>query len=221
MSKKYIIITLICIAMSVLSEIITQDLLVGGTILATGLLCAYFASEGKRINYILGLINYLLMGYVAFKNNLFGIFFFYIFVFSPLQVHGYLSWKKNLDNEKDVKVREFNLKNSIIITLSCIIGSFVLGYLLSLVPGQRLAFMDASSNSINLCGVVLMILRFKESWWLWLINNIIDLIIWIITVIDKGNGSIMMLLVSIGYLLINIYWVIKWNIEAKKNKGGI
>lgn len=221
MSKKYIIITLICIAMSVLSGIITQDLLVGGTILATGLLCAYFASEGKRINYILGLINYLLMGYVAFKNNLFGIFFFYIFVFSPLQVHGYLSWKKNLDNEKDVKVREFNLKNSIIITLSCIIGSFVLGYLLSLVPGQRLAFMDASSNCINLCGVVLMILRFKESWWLWLINNIIDLIIWIITVIDKGNGSIMMLLVSIGYLLINIYGVIKWNIEAKKNKGGI
>ena len=172
MSKKYIIITLICIAMSVLSEIITQDLLVGGTILATGLLCAYFASEGKRINYILGLINYLLMGYVAFKNNLFGIFFFYIFVFSPLQVHGYLSWKKNLDNEKDVKVREFNLKNSIIITLSCIIGSFVLGYLLSLVPGQRLAFMDASSNCINLCGVVLMILRFKESWWLWLINTL-------------------------------------------------
>ena len=27
----------------------------------------------------------------------------------------------------------------------------------------------------------------------------------------------MMLLVSIGYLLINIYGVIKWNIDAKKN----
>lgn len=27
----------------------------------------------------------------------------------------------------------------------------------------------------------------------------------------------MMLLVSIGYLLINIYGVIKWHIEAKKN----
>lgn len=111
-----------------------------------------------------------------------------------------------------------NLKNSIIITLSCVMSSFVLGYFLSLIPGQRLALMDATSNCINLCGVVLMILRFKESWWLWLINNIIDLLIWIITVINKGEGSIMMLLVSIGYLLINIYGVIKWNIEAKKNK---
>ncbi len=120
--------------------------------------------------------------------------------------------------DKNVKVREFTFKNSIIITLSCIIGSIILGYLLTLIPTQRLAFMDATSNCINLCGVILMILRFKESWWLWLINNIIDLIIWIITAINGGNGSIMMLLVSVGYLLINIYGVIKWNIEAKNNR---
>lgn len=218
MSKKNIIITIICIVISIISGIITNDILVGGLILASGLLCAYFASEGKRVNYILGLINYLLMGYVSFKNNLFGIFFFYIFIFSPLQIHGFISWKKNLNQDNNVKVREFTLKNSIIITLSCIIGSLILGYVLTLIPGQRLAFIDAASNCINLCGVVLMILRFKESWWLWLINNVIDLIIWIITFINKGEGSAMMLLVSIGYLLINIYGVIKWNIEAKKGE---
>ena len=221
MNKKYIIITSICIVISIISGIITKDILIGGTILATGLLNAYFASEGKRANYILGLINYILMGYVAFKNNLFGIFFFYLFIFSPLQLHGYISWKKNLDNYKNVKVREFNLKNSIIITLSCIVGSFILGYLLSIIPGQRLAIMDASSNCINLCGVILMILRFKESWWLWLANNIIDLIIWIITALSHGDSSIMMLITSIGYLLINIYGVIKWNIDAKKNNTEI
>lgn len=218
MNKKYLVITILSLIISVISGIISNDLIIGGTILLTGLLCAYFASEGKRINYILGLINYLLMGYIAFKNNLFGIFFFYIFIFSPLQVNGFITWNKNLNDDKNVKIREFTLKNSILITLSCIVGSIVLGYLLTLIPTQRLAFMDATSNCINLCGVILMTLRFKESWWLWLINNIIDLIIWIITVINGGHGSIMMLLVSIGYLLINIYGVIKWNIEAKKNK---
>ena len=216
MNKKYLIISCICGIISLVSGIISNDIIVGGTILLTGLLCAYFASEGKRINYILGLINYLLMGYVSFKNNLYGIFFFYMFIFSPLQVKGFVTWNKNLDDENNVKVREFTLKNSIIITLSCIVGSLLLGYLLTLIPSQRLAFMDASSNCINLCGVILMILRFKESWWLWLINNIIDLSIWIITFINKGEGSTMMLLVSIGYLLINVYGIIKWNIEAKK-----
>lgn len=218
MNKKYFVIITICLIISTVSGIMSNDFLIGGTILLTGLLCAYFASEGKRINYVLGLINYLLMGYVAFKNNLFGIFFFYLFIFSPLQVKGFIAWNKNLNNDNNVKVREFTFKNSIIITLSCIVGSLLLGYLLTLIPSQRLAFMDATSNCINLCGVILMILRFKEAWWIWLINNIIDLIIWIITVAKGGKGAIMMLLVSIGYLLINIYGVIKWNFEAKKSK---
>ena len=90
--------------------------------------------------------------------------------------------------------------------------------LLNLIPNQRLALMDAASNCINLCGVVLMILRFKEAWWLWFINNIIDLSIWIITTLNNGTGSVMMLLVSIGYLLINIYGMIKWHIDARKSK---
>ncbi len=217
-NKKYLIITCLCIIISLISGIISNDIIMGGTILLTGLLCAYFASEGKRINYIMGLINYLLMGYVSFKNNLYGIFFFYICIFSPLQIKGFLTWNKNLNADNNVKVKEFTLKNSIIITVSCLIGSFILGYLLTLIPGQRLAFLDASSNCINLCGVILMILRFKESWWLWLINNVIDLSIWIITFINKGQNSAMMLLVSVGYLLINIYGIIKWNIEAKQNQ---
>lgn len=81
MNKKYFVVITICLIISIISGILSNDLLIGGTILLTGLLCAYFASEGKRINYVLGLINYLLMGYVAFKNNLFGIFFFYLFIY--------------------------------------------------------------------------------------------------------------------------------------------
>lgn len=216
--KKNLFIIIICILLSVISGIVTNDLFIGGTILATGLLCAYFASEGKRINYILGLINYLLMGYVAFLNNLYGIFFFYLFVFSPSQVIGYLNWNKNLDQDNNVKVRGFTLKNSIIIIFSCLLGSLILGYLLTLIPGQRLALLDALSNCINLCGVILLILRFKEAWWIWLVNNIIDLAIWILTALGHGEGSMMMLLVSIGYLLINIYGLVKWYIFSDKSK---
>jgi len=216
--KKNLFIIIICILLSVISGIVTNDLFIGGTILATGLLCAYFASEGKRINYILGLINYLLMGYVAFLNNLYGIFFFYLFVFSPSQIIGYLNWNKNLDQDNNVKIRGFTLKNSIIIIFSCLLGTLILGYLLTLIPGQRLALLDALSNCINLCGVILLILRFKEAWWIWLVNNIIDLAIWILTALGHGEGSMMMLLVSIGYLLINIYGLVKWYIFSDKSK---
>lgn len=215
MKKKNIII-LICFILSFISGIISKDLLIGGIILFSGLLCAYFGSIGKKSTYTWGLINYILMGIVSFKNNLYGIFFFYLFIFAPLQIQGYLSWNKNTDDKNHVKVREFTLKNSIIITLSCIIGSTILGFLLSLIPSQILSFMDATSNCINLCGVILMVMRFKEAWWIWLINNIIDLSIWIIVTIHHGENSTMMLLTAIGYLLINIYGIIKWQKSAKQ-----
>jgi len=216
MTKKDLIVTILCLGVSIISGVISRDLLMGGTILATGLLCAYFASEGKRINYVLGLINYLLMGYVSLKNNLFGLFLFYIFIFAPLQISGFVAWKKNLDADKSVKVRHFEIKSSIIVVMSCVIGSLLLGYLLTLIPGQQLAFLDAASNCVNLCGIVLMILRFEESWWIWLVNNVADLIIWIIMVTRNGHSSIMMLLVSIGYLLINIYGIIRWSRKRSK-----
>ncbi len=221
MKKKYIVVIIICLIFSIIKGILTDDLIIGGTIVTTGLLNAYFASEGKRINYILGLINYLLMSYVAFKNNLYGMSIFYIGIFAPLQIKGFLTWHKNLDENKNVQVKEFTLKNSIIIMISCVIASLILGYLLTCIPNQRLVFLDASSNCINLCGIILMILRFKESWWLWLINNFLDLLIWICTVINKGSYFMMALFVSIGYFLINIQGLIKWSRKAKKENKKI
>ncbi len=218
MKQKNYLIIILCILISLLAGLLSNDLLLGGTILATGLLNAYFASIGKRINYLLGFTNYLLMSYVALQNHLYGIFFFYLLIIAPLQIKGYLTWNQNLSKENSVIVRKFTPKNSIIIMTSCIIGSILLGYILSQIPNQRLAFLDATSNCINLCGVILMILRFKEAWWLWLFNNIIDLMIWILTTINHGSNSLMMLLVSLGYLLINIYGIVNWTRKTKSNR---
>lgn len=110
MNKKYLIITVICLIISLISGILSHDILIGGTNLLTALLCAYFSSEGKRISYILGLINYLLIGYISFKNQLYGLFIFGVIICPILQIEGYISWGKNLDENKTVKVREFTLK---------------------------------------------------------------------------------------------------------------
>lgn len=209
------VITLIIIAFSIICGILSQDYFVGTAILISGLLNAYYASLGKVYNYFFGATFSLLNGYVSYINGLYGIAILSFIIYFPSQIQGYLSWRKKKDENNEVKVREFTLKNSIIITTSCIIGSFVFGLLLSKIPSQQLAFLDSSSNIINLCGIILMNLRFKECWVVWLFNNTVDLSIWIINVINNSPNSVMMLLVSIGYLLINIYGLIKWSQNAK------
>lgn len=79
-------------------------------IIITSLLNSIFASNFKRKNYIYGLICYLLMGLVAYKNQIYGMFSFYIFIFSPLQIFGFINWNKK-DKNNNLEVRSFSNKN--------------------------------------------------------------------------------------------------------------
>lgn len=217
-NKKNMIVIIVSAIISIIIGIISKDAIIGSLILFTSIMNSYLASIGKKESYITGLISSILTSYVSLKNNLYGLFFFYLIIFAPMQVYGYINWKNNEDDSKNVKIRVFTLKNSLIIIFACIIGSFLLGYLLTLIPNQKLAFLDASSNIINLCAVILMILRFNESWWIWLFNNIIDLIIWSVTFKNNGMAAFSMFTSSLIYLIINVYGIIKWNKKLKDDK---
>ncbi len=218
MKKKTMktIFILITIIFSIVVGIISQDIIIGIPLLITGFFCAFFGSEGKRINFIFAFFNYILMAYCALKNNLYGTFFLYSLYCIPMQVIGFLMWKNNLDENNEVKKRKFTFKTSLIVTFLCITCSFILGLLLSFIPSQNLSFLDASSNIINICGIILFNQRYKECWIIWLVNNLIDETIWLIRLIDGGSNAIMMFLVSTAYLLINLYALTKWNKEAKE-----
>lgn len=217
-NRKNMIVIIVSAIISIIIGVITKDAIIGSLILFTSIMNSYLASIGKKESYITGLISSILTSYVSLKNNLYGLFFFYLVIFAPMQVYGYINWKNNEDDSKSVKIRAFTLKNSLIIIFACIIGSFLLGYLLTLIPNQKLAFLDASSNIINLCAVILMILRFNESWWIWLFNNIIDLIIWSVTFKNNGMAAFSMFTSSLIYLIINVYGIIRWSRKLKEKK---
>ena len=212
MKKKEIIYTFLIIVFSIICGILSKDYFIGTLILICGLLNSYYASLGKVENYIFGGLYSILVGYVSYINGLYGLASLSILVYVPSQIHGYFSWKKNMNetDKKEVEVRGFTLKFSLILTFIVVSLSFLFGYLLNLIPSQNLAFLDSSSNIINLSAVVLMNMRYKECWMIWLFNNTIDLIIWIINTVKGTPNSIMMLLVSIGFLSINVYGLYKW-----------
>lgn len=212
MKKKEIVYTFLIIVFSIICGILSKDYFIGTLILICGLLNSYYASLGKVENYIFGGLYSILVTYVSYINGLYGLASLCILVYVPSQIHGYFSWKKNMNetDKKEVEVRGFTLKFSLMLTFIVVSLSFLFGYLLNLIPSQNLAFLDSSSNIINLSAVVLMNMRYKECWMIWLFNNTIDLIIWIINTVKGTPNSVMMLLVSIGFLSINVYGLYKW-----------
>lgn len=208
--KKTFLYPFIIIIFSIVCGIITKDYFLGTATLMCGLLNGYYASTRKVCNYVFGLLFCVFNLYVSYLNGLYGIFAFSLIIFVPSQIQGFISWLKNRNKNNEVIVRHFDLKTSLIVIVSSLLGSLGLGYLLTKVPGQNLAFLDSTSTILNVCSIVLMNLRYKEFWIIYLFNNIVDLIIWSINVCYGTPNAMMMLIVSIGYLLINIYGLYKW-----------
>lgn len=200
----------IIIIFSIVCGIVTKDYFLGTATLMCGLLNGYYASTRKVCNYVFGLLFCVFNLYVSYLNGLYGIFAFSLIIFVPSQIQGFISWLKNRNKNNEVIVRHFDLKTSLIVIVSSLLGSLGLGYLLTKVPGQNLAFLDSTSTILNVCTIVLMNLRYKEFWIIYLFNNIVDLIIWSINACYGTHNAMMMLIVSIGYLLMNIYGLYKW-----------
>lgn len=214
--KETYLIPLLLVISSFFLVSVTKSNFFSFLILIFGLLNGWYAGLGKWYNYIFGAGFALMNAYVSWNAHLYGIACLSALLYFPLAVQGLVDWhtKKNKNNE--VRVRSFNTKISVLITICCFAGSLSLGFLLRKIPGQQLAFLDATSNAINICAIILMNLRFRECWWVLLGNNVADLAIWILNFLSGVNNSLMMLVVSIGYLILNIIGLIKW--ERIKNK---
>ena len=213
---QFIIIPIITVVVSIILGAISGDYFWGIITLIFGFLNAYYMAIGKWYNYIFGLLFSLSYAYICGKNGLFGWVIFTFVFYVPSQLLGIISWNRKKKNDV-VEMRSFTLNKSIVVCFFVVVCSFLFGYLLSLIPTQQLSFLDGTAQIVNVCGIILSLLRFREAWYIWLINNILDLAIWIINALNQNSDSYMMLISSVMYLIMNIIGVVLW-FKIEKNQ---
>lgn len=212
--KSVLIPLLVCIV-SIVIGLTAKNTFVGMIVLITGILNSYYGSIGNKINFPIGVINNLSLAYVAYLNHNYGLVIFNLVFFMPINIKGYFEWGK-YDNEFEVENRGLGLKKGFFTIVLSIVSGLVIAYLLHLIPGERLTFLDAFTNVISFIAGILLMLRYNESWILYLVNNVLDLSIWIINFKEGGFDSLMVLLMSVMYLTINVYALFKWRGNDEK-----
>lgn len=209
-NKNMTIIAVSIIVFSFVIGVISGDTFFGFLALCSGTLNIWLQAKGKVSNYIFGCIFNIANAYISYINNLYGLFILSLILYFPLNIIGFISWNKSKNEEEEITFRKHERKKSILIIVTSILTSIIFGCILGIIPSQKLEFLDSSSNILNIFGMILLNKRLNEGWYILLSNNIIDLIIWIINFTNNTQNSFMMLLVSIAYLLINIYGIYKW-----------
>ena len=216
----YVLLPLIVISFSLILGMIFDDILIGATMLAFGFLNSYYMAVGKWSNYIFGLLFSVTYAIACFNNGLYGFAIFTVLIYTPIQIYGLINWSKNTKDD-EVLMKSLNVKTGLLLTTILVMFSLMLGYLLSLIPGQNLPFLDSSSQIVNVCSIIMIALRHREAWYIWLINNIIDLTIWIINATNGTINSEMALITSVMYLIMNVIGLVMWIKIERRQKENI
>ncbi|OCQ51801.1 Nicotinamide riboside transporter PnuC [Photorhabdus australis subsp. thailandensis] len=171
-----------------------------GTI--AGLLCIWFASQEKIINYLFGLINVTLFAVIFFQIQLYASLLLQLFFFSA-NIYGWYAWSRTNDQQQiELKIRWLSLNKTIIIgfisVLLIAIMTFnidqIFGYLtqvtITIMQGfgfnvqmpvlepDAFPFWDSVMTVLSIVAMILMTRKYVENWLVWIVINVISVVIY-------------------------------------------
>lgn len=212
MKKKFTIIYFIstfCLSYG-LGILFKDKYLMGSTTLFLGFTQTFFMTKGKWYEEFVGIFETIMSTLVCVFASMYGSAIFTVLIYIPLSIFNIVNWKKH-ENDNVVNLNKMTATKSIITISLVIVCTAILSLLLSLIPTQRLAFWDACGDILNICGILLIALRYKEGWIVWILCNLVDLTTWILSLI-KGysQNAIMMIIMSLIYICLNVWGYISF-----------
>lgn len=176
-----------------------------------GILYIVFLSERSVYNFIIGLVSTLTYTIITYKVQLYGEVIFYLLFDLPMIIVSYLFWKKHIQ-QTFVKPKELNKYYKIMLFVFALSVVYVYSLFLSFIGGQ-FVLIDAASTIFTIIATILMALRYREQWFLWVLVYVISVIMWI-AVFD-----ILMLIMSACCLLSCIVGYINWKVLEKRDNN--
>ncbi|MDG2954358.1 nicotinamide riboside transporter PnuC [Bisgaard Taxon 10/6] len=192
----------------------------------TGILCVVFVGKGKISNYLFGLISVSLYAYTSYTFGLYGEMQLNLLVYVPVQFIGFYLWRKHMTNKntvnrdgvEEVIAKALNFKQWLIVIAVVLVGTY--SYI-KLLTRLNSAFpeLDGVTVVVSIVAQVLMMLRYREQWALWIIVNALTIALWIGMYSKTGNTSLPLLVMYIMYFCNSIYGYYNWTQLVKRHQN--
>ncbi len=181
--------------------VIMKDTVFGFTVFLTG---------------VFGMYNTFGYAYLAYTNGLFGEVGLNLLFFVPMNVVGFVMWKKHLRGNQQVSMRQLDIRGLVKVAAICVAGSGALGYGLSLIEGQNSPYIDALTTVLSIVATILMVRRYKEQWLVYIVLNVFTVLLWVIRTADGSPDGLLMIVMWSAYLVNAIYGYYTWNKGARE-----
>lgn len=189
----------------------------GFSVFLTGVLSVILCSKGSLWNYAFGTYNVVGYSYVAWANGLFGEVMLNMGYYLPMQLIGFLMWRKHMSEAKqgEVIMKRMAYIQFLWICVASIVGILIYGYLLSLIPSQNTPYIDSITTVLSVTAMLLMVKRYMEQWYLWITVNVFSIIMWSFRLSVGMDGAVAMVVMWTAYLINSFYGLYVWRKETK------
>ncbi|UOO81828.1 nicotinamide riboside transporter PnuC [Uruburuella testudinis] len=182
-----------------------------------GILCVVFVGKGKISNYFFGLISVSLYAYVSYTFKLYGEMMLNLLVYVPVQFIGFAMWRRHMtrentlsrNNAPEVMAKALSVKQWACVVVGTVIGTLAYIELLKSL-GSALPALDGATVVISMVAQLLMVLRYREQWVLWILVNILTIALWTGMWLHHHETSLPLLLMYVMYLCNSVYGYYNW-----------
>jgi nicotinamide mononucleotide transporter len=179
-----------------------------------GITYTFLAGKGLPVCYLFGVIGSSFYAYLAFSNAIWGNVLLYLIYYIPMQVLGYLKWKKNLklDKMEIIKIK-LPQKDMYFLILILILLTLIIYNILNQLNDSH-PIIDSITTIFSIGGMYLTVRRAIEQWLFWAFVNLLSLIMWL-NILLTGTPVYSTVIMWSTYLLLSIYFYIMWSREIK------
>ena len=194
------------------------DTLMGIISATTGVICVVSTGKGKLMAYFFGTINCVLYAIIAYQAKLYGETLLNATYYVAMNFVGFFIWKKNMNTEtQEVVKKNMNWKMRCLLLASIALSTYLFGLLLK-SWGDPMPFVDSFTTMSSIIAMIVSVFMFSEQWYIWIAVNVFSVYMWACD-FATGSDNIATLVMWMVYLVNAVIMLVKWEKEARKNKG--
>ena len=183
-----------------------------------GIITALLLAKGKNLGQIFGLLIAALYSIVSFKNGYYGEVIIYLCIMLPMYIVGIISWIRHQNKDTNtVEVNKIKMKEWLIVLVASIICFIGIYFLLKVFNTNQL-FISSLSVIDSLFAIYLGVRRSKYSFYFYVVNDFILILLWGIPVVTGTIILIPMVFNPLINLINDIYGIYNWK-KLEKIQG--
>ena len=174
-----------------------------------GICSVILCSQGNILTFAFGFAQILTYSYICYTQSLYGTLAINAYYFIT-QIYGIFVWRKRLkDNNKDiaesVPTRHLSGKTIAVIAVSIAVGAYLVGLFLSKYTDDSQPYLDACTTVPALVAQVLMILAYREQWYIWFLIDLLYVVLW------ARAGDYCLLAQHLFWCINCVYGFVRWS----------